>query len=228
MRAPVRPLLVLSLFTLAAFPVAADVLEACVNKGNGNLRLVAPGVLCHANETRVTWNQTGPAGPAGPAGAAGPAGPAGPPGPAGADGEDGEDAASGPPYVWICTPGNYHSGSSTQGELYVFNGGTSSANIAVHFLNKDGLNLAGATVPGASPINPGDPAPTYPGQSGVSTVPLAASNTYVLFWQTAMGDPRAGGNVPATIRVVSDQPGAVGTNMHFSGMHPVPCSLMPR
>lgn len=91
-----------------------------------------------------------------------------------------ESAASGPPYVWVCTPGNYYSGSPTHSELYVFNGSALTANIAVHFLNKDGVNLAGVTVPGASPANPGDPAPTYPGQTGASTIPLAASNTYVL------------------------------------------------
>lgn len=123
-------------------------------------------------------------------------------------------------------PGNYYSGSSTSGELYVFNGGAASANIAVHYLNKDGVNLAGVVVPGASPINPGDPAPTYPGQSGLATIPLAASNTYVLYWQTAQGNPAAGGDVPATIRVVSDQPVAVGSNMWFSGFHPVPCSAL--
>src|SRR4051812_15794482 len=80
----VFPLFVLSLLLTASLALAADPppLEACVNSGNGNLRLVDASVVCHANETRVSWNVAGPAGPAGPAGAAGPAGPAGP---AGAD-----------------------------------------------------------------------------------------------------------------------------------------------
>ena len=135
---------------------------------------------------------------------------------------------SGPPYVWVCTPGNYHSGGSYNSEMYIFNGSALTANIAVHFLNKDGVNLAGVTIPGASPANPGDPAPTYPGQAGASTVALLASNTRVLYWTGATGNPAAGGNVPATIRVVSDQSIAVGTNLIFSGFHPVPCSLLPR
>ena len=82
--------------------------------------------------------------------------------------------------------------------------------------------------PGASPASPGDPPPTYPGQSGATTVPLNASNTLVLYWVAAQGNPATGGNVPATVRVVSDQPVAVGTNIEFSGFHPVPCSLLPK
>src|SRR6185295_19714036 len=83
----------------ASTPPPPAVLEACVNPGNGGLRLIAPGVPCHNNESRVSWNVEGPVGPAGPAG------PAGPQGPAGADGADGA-SAGGPPFVWVCTPGN--------------------------------------------------------------------------------------------------------------------------
>src|ERR1700752_5496625 len=57
---------------LAAMP--PGVLEACVNPGNGNMRLVDSSTPCHNNESRVTWNIVGPAGPPGPAGPAGPTG----------------------------------------------------------------------------------------------------------------------------------------------------------
>jgi hypothetical protein len=193
---------------------APGVLEACVNGGNGMMRLVASGTPCRPNETRVQWNVTGPQGPPGPAG---PQGPVGPRGPAGTSG-------GGAPYVWVCTPGNYNSGSPTNGAVFVFNGSASTANVAVHFLNKNGVNLAGAAVP----VGSGAPPATYPGQSGSATVPVAASNTLITNWTTAAGLPASGGNIPATIRVVSDQPIAVGSNIEFSGFHPVPCSLLPK
>ena len=199
-------------------PLFADtpptVLEACVNTGNGVLRLVDSTTVCHANETRVQWSIAGPAGPAGPQG------PAGPPGPAGTD------SSSGPPFVWVCTPANYFSGSNTNASVFIFNGSASSANVAVNILNKDGVNLAGVTVPGATPQNPGDPVPTYPGQTGASTVPLASANTLIVNWLTAQGNPASGGNIAATVRITSDQPIAVGSNIEFSGFHPVPCSLI--
>ena len=34
---------------------SAGVLEACVNPGNGNMRLVDDSTACHNNETRVSW-----------------------------------------------------------------------------------------------------------------------------------------------------------------------------
>lgn len=134
----------------------------------------------------------------------------------------------GAPYVWACTPANYANAGSTNGTLHVFNGGGASANVAVNFLNKDGANLAGQVVPGAVPPNPGDPAPTYPGQSGATTVAVAPANTLVVNWLTAQGNPAAGGAVPATIRVTSDQPVAVGIDIVFSGFHVIPCSYVHR
>ncbi len=151
-------------------------------------------------------------------------GPPGPPGPAGPPG----GSSSGPPFVWVCTPVNYTNAGSTNGTLHVFNEGAAAANVAVHFLNKDGLNLAGAVVPGAVPANPGDPAPTFPGQTGAATVAVPPTNTLVVNWQTAQGNPAAGGNIPTVIRVTSDQPVAVGTNIVFSGFHAVPCSFVHR
>jgi hypothetical protein len=195
---------------LSAFAEESTVLYACVVVGNGNMRLVAEDVPCRSTETRVSWNVTGP------------------PGAPGADGEDGEDAGGGPPYLWACGPLNYGNASNTAAVLHVFNGGASTANVAVHFLNKDGVNLAGVNVPLASPPPPGDPLPTFPGQTGATTVPLAASHTMVLPWLSAFGVAANGGDMPATIRVISDQPVAVGAHIAFSGWSVVPCSLVHR
>src|SRR5258706_7581266 len=86
-------LVVLTLPIVQYAATAPGELEACVNPGNGGLRLVDAAEACHSNETRVTWNITGPPGPTGPAGPIGPtrapratgparpAGPARPPGP---------------------------------------------------------------------------------------------------------------------------------------------------
>jgi hypothetical protein len=89
-------LIVLARLTASAPPPA--VLEACVNPGNGNMRLVGAGTACHNNETRVSWNNEGPVGPGGPAG------PPGPPGPPGSPGS----SSAGPPFIWVCTPANYN------------------------------------------------------------------------------------------------------------------------
>jgi Collagen triple helix repeat (20 copies) len=84
------------------------VIDACVSKKSKRLRLIEPGRSgprgrCRSSETRLSWNQRGPAGAAGPSGVAGPAGPAGargdggPQGTAGATGPRGAAGASGPP-----------------------------------------------------------------------------------------------------------------------------------
>src|SRR5882672_5432930 len=70
------------------------VLEACVNPGNGNLRLVDSSTPCHNNESRVSWSITGPAGPPGPQGDPGPAGPPGSTGATGATGAPGAPGAT--------------------------------------------------------------------------------------------------------------------------------------
>ena len=46
------------------------VINACVNKITGIVRIVPDGTNCQRNETAYTWNVQGPAGPAGPSGAA--------------------------------------------------------------------------------------------------------------------------------------------------------------
>jgi hypothetical protein len=78
---------------VAAGSSSPNVIQACVNKGNGAVRVVADGGSCTVNETALSWNQEGPAGTAG---AQGPAGPAGEQGPAGPAGKDGDTGAPGP------------------------------------------------------------------------------------------------------------------------------------
>lgn len=147
-------------------------------------------------------------------------GPQGPPGPAGAG------SGGGPPYVWVCTPAQYaNAGGTTPGDIYVFNGGATTANVALNILDRDGNNLAGATVPGSSP------AATYPGETGASTLPLAAAHTRdVSFFLPVTSGAGFDGvtHVSASVRVTSDQPIAVGSNFQFSGYHPVPCSQLPK
>lgn len=70
----------------------SDVIQGCVS-GGGVLRVLGSGQTCHAGETAISWNVTGPPGPAGAPGAAGAAGPAGPPGPAGPAGSSGSGDA---------------------------------------------------------------------------------------------------------------------------------------
>ena len=148
-------------------------------------------------------------------GCQGPVGPPGPPGPAGAGG--------GPPFVWICTPAAYPlSGGNPRADLYVFNGSATTANVAVNILDQNGANLSGVTIPGSSP------AATYPGQTGSATVPVASANTLNVTWQMPQDSPPGGAHVAATVKVVSDQPIAVGTDFQFGGFHAVPCSLLPK
>jgi hypothetical protein len=140
----------------------------------------------------------------------------GPPGPPGA-------SASGPPYVWVCTPAFYPtSAGNPRADLYIFNGSSATANIAVHILDKDGNNLSGVIIPGSSPAVP------YPGQTGASTEALLAGHTKVVTWQIPQDSPPAGPNVSATIRVISDQPIVVGSDFQFSGFKPLPCSPLPK
>ena len=179
-------------------------LDACVNPGNGNLRLVDSAAACHANESFVEWNITGPQGPQGVQG---------PPG----------ESAGGPPFTWVCTPAFYPlSSGSPRADLYVFNGSTSTANVSVNILDKGGNNLAGVTIPGSSPPS------TYPGQTGTSTVPVSPANTLNLNW--FMPDDTSGPetNVSYAVRVVSDQPVVVSSDFQFSGFHALPCSLLPK
>src|SRR5216684_8097193 len=111
------------------------VLDACINPGNGMMRLVDASTACHANEARVERNVTGPEGPAGPQGSPGPQGPQGTQGPQGPQGPAGS-SAGGPPFVWVCTPVVFPAfgDSGLRADLYVFNGSSTTANVAVNLL----------------------------------------------------------------------------------------------
>ena len=62
------------LLPISKVSAAPSTLSACINPGNGMMRLVADSSQCHANESFVTWNVAGPAGPPGPPGPPGPSG----------------------------------------------------------------------------------------------------------------------------------------------------------
>src|SRR5215472_3339398 len=171
---------------------SSGMLEACINPGNGMMRLVDSSAACHANETFVEWNITGPQGPQGPQG---------PPG----------ASAGGPPFVWACTPA-FFPGSPTnniQTNLFVFNGSSTTANVAVHILDKAGTNLAGVTIPGTVPPI------SYPGQTGSSTLAISSLNTLIVNWDipTDTVSPPAGPNVSVSVQVISDQPIVVGSTL---------------
>lgn len=152
-------------------------------------------------------------------GCPGPAGPAGPPGPAG---------PGGPPFVWVCTPLSFANvGSNARTDLYVFNGGAANANVSVNILDATGNNLAGHNVPGTNP------AQTYPGQTGSNTVAVAPAHTLNVNWVSPVTGPPQGGfdgvtDVSVSVRVTSDQPVVVSTNLWWGGPSPVPCSLVPK
>jgi hypothetical protein len=202
-------------------PPPPTVLEACVNPGNGNLRLVGPTTACHNNETRVNWNIAGPAGPAGPGG---PTGPTGPQGPAGEDGADGADGASagGPPFVWVCTPGNLDFGNNGSAEVSIFNGGSATATLSTHFLAKNGTNVSGGNIPVSNPVA------TYPGETGSNTVTLASKNTLILPFLLGGGVRALDNNLMASIEVTSDQPIVVGMQMANGPLNAVPCNALPK
>jgi hypothetical protein len=150
-------------------------------------------------------------------GCQGPPGPAGPPG---------ASSGGGPPYVWVCTPAHLpNAAGSPRSDLYVFNGSGTTANIAVNILDRDGTNLTGVTIPGSNPAR------TYPGEAGATTVPLLAAHTRDLDWvMPSTSGPGFDGvtHVAFTVRVTSDQPIVVGANFQFNGNLPSQCSLLPK
>ena len=196
----------------ASAPPPPSVLEACVNPGNGNMRLVGPSTACHTNETRVSWNVEGPAGPAGPTG------PTGPTGPAGADGA----SAGGPPFVWVCTPGNLDFGNNGNAEVSIFNGGNATATLSTHFLAKNGTNVSGGVVPISSPTA------FYPGETGTNTVTLASKNTLILPFLEGGGQRALDNTMMASVEVTSDQPIVVGMQMANGPLNAVPCNALPK
>ncbi len=76
---------------------APSVLFACINPGNGVVRVVAEGEACRSNETRLQWNVVGEQGPQGPRGEQGPQGVTGATGDRGATGATGAKGETGAP-----------------------------------------------------------------------------------------------------------------------------------
>jgi hypothetical protein len=87
-----------------------QVIYACKNNSNGELRVVTRGTPCPENWTSLSWNVTGPPGPSGPQGsqgAHGPQGVAGPQGPQGPRGVQGSQGPQGPGTIMVVdTNGN--------------------------------------------------------------------------------------------------------------------------
>jgi hypothetical protein len=83
---------VLGLWMVAGTVVRAqsNVIHACVNTTNGQVRIVDSAANCKNSEVPVSWNVTGSPGPSGPPGPAGPAGAPGAAGPAGPSGVTGQ------------------------------------------------------------------------------------------------------------------------------------------
>jgi hypothetical protein len=131
-------------------------------------------------------------------------------------------SGGGPPFVWVCTPANYDIGNNSNAEIDVFNGGPAQANVAVHFLAKNGANLTGASIPGTNPVA------TYPGQTGTATVTLAADNTLIVPYVTGSGIRANSNSLMASVRVTSDQPIVVGSMMANGPPNAISCSHMPR
>jgi hypothetical protein len=94
------PLVLVAGVALAAQPGgqqrSSGIINVCVKKKTGQVRVVRSGGACKRGESPLSWNAQGPAGARGAAGVAGPAGPAGPLGPAGPKGDTGARGAAGP------------------------------------------------------------------------------------------------------------------------------------
>jgi hypothetical protein len=82
----------------APTPTVTDdnIIFACVNKTNGNMRYVSDPSECRRPEYSIEWNIVGPTGASGPSGPSGETGAAGPTGETGATGATGETGAAGP------------------------------------------------------------------------------------------------------------------------------------
>lgn len=95
----------------ASTPAAQDVVNLCVTKKSGDVRVVrAARASCRKGERALALHRRGPAGPEGPEGPAGPAGtpgasgPAGEQGPAGRPGADGQTGPAGPSDAFLARP----------------------------------------------------------------------------------------------------------------------------
>ena len=118
------------------------------------------------------------------------------------------------------SPANYDFGNNGQAEIDVFNGSGTTANVTVHFLAKNGANLAGQPIPVTNPVV------NYPGQTGNATVAIASMNTLIIPYQTGGGFRAQSNGLLASVRVTSDQPIVVGSNLFSGPPQAVPCTFM--
>ena len=129
-------------------------------------------------------------------------------------------SSGGPPFVWVCTPANYDFGNNTFAEIDIFNGSANTANVAAHFLAKNGANLAGQPIPTTNPVV------NYPGQTGNATVAVASLNTLIIPYQVGGGVRAQSNALLASVHVTSDQPIVVGSQMANGPPQAVPCMFM--
>src|SRR5262249_47290121 len=101
-------------------------------------------------------------------------------------------------------------------------GSGSTANVAVHFLAKDGTNLAGQPIPLTNPVA------LYPGQTGNTTVPVDSLNTLIIPYQVGGGLRSSSNALMASVHVVSDQPLVVWPTLYNGPPQHVPCSPFPK
>ena len=81
----------------AAIPDGNGTIHACVSGGQGQVRIIDPAhEACRANETAISWSQTGPQGLQGATGPQGQKGDTGSTGPTGPTGPQGLQGATGP------------------------------------------------------------------------------------------------------------------------------------
>jgi Collagen triple helix repeat (20 copies) len=89
-------LMVMLPFCVNVQKASAQVIHACANNINGDLKVVAAGAACPRNWTPLSWNVAGVPGPVGPPGPQGVQGLAGPQGPQGLPGTQGPQGVQGP------------------------------------------------------------------------------------------------------------------------------------
>jgi len=64
-RLTVMMVMVVVILLAIAVTSFGDVINRCVTKSTGNMRIVPDPGACKSNEYPLSWNQTGPQGPAG-------------------------------------------------------------------------------------------------------------------------------------------------------------------
>jgi len=97
-----------------------------------------------------------------------------------------------------------------------------AADVSVNILNATGVNLLGHTIPGS--------AQTYPGDADGATVSLNPANTRDVNWvaPAAGATPSSDPDVAFSIRITSNQPIVVGSNIEVNGTLTNQCSLLPK